>query len=143
MLNASGRAESIDRFWRDIGDAEGLSSDGSSSEILAAALAMYQSSAAPLSNDTNSSEDSDAFSDKPDRETEPTDFLEPSLDLKDEEMKFGPDNTWGRKQLSLLGVDFYIEQRIDLNPILGVSEPHWPLELRKRIIRYSSLIFMC
>ena len=53
VLNASGRAESVDRFWRDIEEAEGLSSDGSSSEILAAALAMFEASFPSFSKVTN------------------------------------------------------------------------------------------
>lgn len=57
---------------------------------------------------------------------------------KEEGVKFGSGNTWGRKQLSLLGVDFYIQRRIDLNRVLGVRESDWPPELRERIIHYSN-----
>jgi hypothetical protein len=52
--------------------------------------------------------------------------------LKEEEVKFGSANTWGREELRLLGVDFYMQRRIDLNRVLGVEELEWPPELRAR-----------
>jgi hypothetical protein len=50
--------------------------------------------------------------------------------LKEEEVKFGSANTWGREQLRLLGVDFYMQRRIDLNRVMGVKESEWSPELR-------------
>jgi hypothetical protein len=51
---------------------------------------------------------------------------------KEEDVKFGSANTWGREQLKLLGVDFYMQRRIDLNRVLGVKESAWSPELRAR-----------
>jgi hypothetical protein len=52
---------------------------------------------------------------------------------KEEEVKFGSANTWGREQLKLLGVDFYMQRRIDLNRVLNVKESEWSPELRARM----------
>ena len=40
VVHASGRAESIDRFWRDLEDGQVLAADGST-DTLALALSMY------------------------------------------------------------------------------------------------------
>ena len=40
VVHASGRAESIDRFWGELEDSEGLAADGST-DTLALALSMY------------------------------------------------------------------------------------------------------
>ena len=55
----------------------------------------------------------------------------PSAD-KEEEDKFGSSNTWGRNQLRLLGVDFVMNRRIDLNRVLRVTESEWSSEIRAR-----------
>lgn len=55
---------------------------------------------------------------------------------KEEEEKFGSSNTWGRNQLHLLGVDFLINRRINLDRVLGFTELQWSPEIRAR----SSLI---
>jgi hypothetical protein len=52
---------------------------------------------------------------------------------KEEEVKFGSASTWGREQLKLLGVDFYMQRRIDINRVLGVKESAWSPELRARM----------
>ena len=52
---------------------------------------------------------------------------------KEEETKFGSSNTWGRNELKLLGVDFYMKRRIDLNKVLQVRESAWSPELRARM----------
>jgi hypothetical protein len=50
---------------------------------------------------------------------------------KEEEAKFGSGSKWGREQLRLLGVDFLMKRRIDLNQILkGVD---WSPEAHERI----------
>jgi len=51
---------------------------------------------------------------------------------KEEEVKLGPASSWGRAQLRLLGVNFYMKQRIDLNQVLRVRESEWSSELRAR-----------
>ena len=51
---------------------------------------------------------------------------------KEEEDKFGSSNTWGRNQLRLLGVDFVMNRRIDLNRVLRVTESEWSPEIRAR-----------
>ena len=53
--------------------------------------------------------------------------------LKEEEFKFGNASSWGREQLRVLGVDFYMQRRIDLNRVFGVRESDWSPELRARI----------
>ena len=53
---------------------------------------------------------------------------------KEEDFKFSNASSWGREQLRVLGVDFYMQRRIDLNRILGVSESEWSPELRQRIL---------
>ena len=40
VVHASGRAESIDQFWRELEDGQGLAADGST-DTLALALSMY------------------------------------------------------------------------------------------------------
>lgn len=40
VVHASGRAESIDRFWKELEDGQGLAADGST-DTLALALSMY------------------------------------------------------------------------------------------------------
>lgn len=55
---------------------------------------------------------------------------------KEEEVRFGSANTWGREQLKLLGVDFYMQRRIDINRVLGVKESAWSPELRARMSLY-------
>jgi len=40
VVNASGRAESVARFWREFDEGQGLATDGSS-DTLALALSMY------------------------------------------------------------------------------------------------------
>ena len=52
---------------------------------------------------------------------------------KEEEVKFGPASSWGRGQLRLLGVNFYMKQRIDLNRVLRVRDSDWSSELRARM----------
>src|SRR5215471_6164601 len=49
---------------------------------------------------------------------------------KEEEVKLGTASSWKREHLSLRGVDFYINRRIDLNRILQVKESDWSPELR-------------
>jgi hypothetical protein len=56
---------------------------------------------------------------------------------KEEEAKFGSGSKWGREQLRLLGVDFLMKQRIDLNRVLQVKEKDWPPELRERNLDFS------
>ena len=51
---------------------------------------------------------------------------------KEEELKLGTSSSWGRNHLKLLGVDFYIKRRIDLNRVLRVKESDWSPELRAR-----------
>lgn len=51
---------------------------------------------------------------------------------KEEEAKFGSANSWGRKELKMLGVDIYRQKRVDLNRVLGVRECEWSPELRAR-----------
>lgn len=51
---------------------------------------------------------------------------------KEEEVKFGPASSWGRDQLRLLGVNFYMKQRIDLNRVFRVRDSEWSSELRAR-----------
>ena len=53
---------------------------------------------------------------------------------KEEDFKFNNASSWGREQLRVLGVDFYMQRRIDLNRILGVSKSEWSPELRQRIL---------
>lgn len=48
---------------------------------------------------------------------------------KEEGFKFGSSNTWGRGQLKVLGVDFALTRRIDLNRVLKVRESEWSPEL--------------
>ena len=55
---------------------------------------------------------------------------------KEEEVKFGSASSWGRDQLRLLGVNFYMKQRIDLNRVLRVRETEWSSELRARTSHY-------
>jgi hypothetical protein len=43
IVHPSGRAESIDRFWRELGDGQGLATDGSTI-VLPLALSMYLAS---------------------------------------------------------------------------------------------------
>jgi hypothetical protein len=52
---------------------------------------------------------------------------------KEEEVKLGSANTWGKNQLKLLGVDLFRKQTFDLNRILKVRESDWPDELRQRM----------
>jgi hypothetical protein len=52
---------------------------------------------------------------------------------KEEEAKLGTASSWGRDHLKLLGVDFYMKRRIDLNRVLKVRESDWSLELRARM----------
>ena len=59
---------------------------------------------------------------------------------KEEEVKFGSANTWGRDQLRLLGVDFYMQQRIDLIRVMKVKESEWSPELRGRM-SFSLIIY--
>jgi hypothetical protein len=54
----------------------------------------------------------------------------------EEDFKFSNASSWGREQLQVLGVDFYMQRRIDLNRILGVSESEWSPELRQRILLF-------
>jgi hypothetical protein len=63
---------------------------------------------------------------------------------KDEEVKFGTASSWGRDELRLLGVDFSLKKRVDLNRILRVRESEWSEELRARTVflRRSGLIFV-
>lgn len=49
---------------------------------------------------------------------------------KEEEVKLGTASSWKREHLKLLGVDFPLNRRIDLNRILKVKESEWPTELR-------------
>jgi hypothetical protein len=49
---------------------------------------------------------------------------------KEEEFKFGTASSWNRDHLKLLGVDFALNRRIDLNRILKVKETDWSPELR-------------
>ena len=52
--------------------------------------------------------------------------------LKEEEVKLKTACSWGRNHLKLLGVDFYLKRRIDLNRVLRVKESEWSPELRAR-----------
>lgn len=52
---------------------------------------------------------------------------------KQEEVKLGSGNTWGRDELRMLGVDFYRGRRIDLEAVLRVKDRDWSPELRARI----------
>jgi hypothetical protein len=49
---------------------------------------------------------------------------------KEEEFKFGTASSWNRNHLKLLGVDFPLNRRIDLNRVLKVRESDWSPELR-------------
>jgi hypothetical protein len=49
---------------------------------------------------------------------------------KEEEVKLGTASSWGRDQLQVLGVDFYLNRRMDLNRILRVKDSDWSSELR-------------
>jgi hypothetical protein len=51
---------------------------------------------------------------------------------KEEELKLGTASSWGRDHLKLLGVDFYMKRRIDLNHILRVRESDWPPGVQER-----------
>jgi hypothetical protein len=57
---------------------------------------------------------------------------------KEEEAKFGTASGWGREQLRLLGVDFYMKRRVDLVKILGVKESEWSSGLRARKVSSGS-----
>jgi hypothetical protein len=50
---------------------------------------------------------------------------------KEEEFKFGTASSWNRNHLNLLGVDFPLNRRIDLNRVLKVKESDWSSELRE------------
>jgi hypothetical protein len=50
---------------------------------------------------------------------------------KEEEIKLGTASSWNRSHLKILGVDFPLKQRIDLNRILKVKEAEWSQELRE------------
>ena len=50
-----------------------------------------------------------------------------------ESAKFGSSSGWGRDQLRLLGVDFYMQRRIDLNKVLNVNEREWTPQMRQSI----------
>ena len=53
---------------------------------------------------------------------------------KEEEIKFGSSNTWGRNELKLLNVHVEWNRRIDLNDrVLKVKESEWSPELRARL----------
>lgn len=49
---------------------------------------------------------------------------------KEEEVKLGTASSWKREDLNLLGVDFHLNRRIDLNRVLKVKESEWSPELR-------------
>lgn len=51
---------------------------------------------------------------------------------KEEDIKLESSNTWGRNHLKLLGVDFYMKRKLDLNRVLMVRESEWSSELVKR-----------
>jgi hypothetical protein len=51
-------------------------------------------------------------------------------DSGEEPAKFQSGSHWGREHLRLLGVDFYMQRRIDLNRVLGVKDKDWSPELR-------------
>jgi hypothetical protein len=53
---------------------------------------------------------------------------------KEEEFKFGTASSWNRNHLKLLGVDFSLNRRIDLNCVLKVSELDWSPELRESTV---------
>jgi hypothetical protein len=59
---------------------------------------------------------------------------------KEEAFKFGNASSWGREQIRVLGVDFYMQRRIDLNRILGVKESDWSPELRARSLSITCTI---
>lgn len=50
---------------------------------------------------------------------------------KEEEFKLGTASSWNRNHLNLLGVDFALNRRIDLNRVLKVKESDWSSELRE------------
>jgi hypothetical protein len=53
---------------------------------------------------------------------------------KEEEVKFGSSNTWGREELILLNVHVEWNRRIDLNNhVLKTKESEWSPELRARM----------
>jgi hypothetical protein len=56
---------------------------------------------------------------------------------KEEEVKFGTASSWGRDELRLLGVDFSLKKRVDLNRILRVRESEWSEELRARTVFFE------
>jgi len=70
------------------------------------------------------------------RHQQPRAVREPRVVLptapKEEEIKLGTASSWGRDHLKLLGVDFSMNQRIDLNRVLNVREAEWSPELRAR-----------
>ena len=57
---------------------------------------------------------------------------------KEEEIKFGSSNTWGRNELKLLNVHVEWNRRIDLNDrVLKVKASEWSPELRARMTRFK------
>jgi hypothetical protein len=57
----------------------------------------------------------------------------PKDSRKPEPVMFGSSSGWGREQLRLLGVDFYMQRRIDLNKVLNVNEREWTPQMRQSI----------
>jgi hypothetical protein len=47
--------------------------------------------------------------------------------------RFGRGSVWGAEQLRLLGVEFPIQRRIDLDEVLNVKEGEWSPEMKARM----------
>lgn len=62
---------------------------------------------------------------------------------KEEEFKFGTASSWTRDHLKLLGVEFSLKRRIDLNRVLKVRESEWPPELRESTTFFEYGINSC
>ena len=54
-------------------------------------------------------------------------------DNKYEPTRFGSENAWGREQLQLLDVDFYMQRWIDLNKVLNMKERKWSPAMKAHI----------
>ncbi len=60
------------------------------------------------------------------------------IDQKFEADVFPSGSHWGKEQLRLLGVNFQMQRRLDLNKLLNVNEREWNPELRARTsVRFS------
>jgi hypothetical protein len=55
-------------------------------------------------------------------------------DPKEDDIKLKSAKHWGKEELRLLGVDYYMSRTIDLNKqVLGVSAKDWSSAIHKRI----------